>query len=309
MKILIIGAGAIGGYIGSKLIQAGANVVFIARAQRLKQLLEHGLCIYSPLGDRNTPVVAMEYPNANFAPDIVVFACRAPALENALTSAQSCIQHNTRILPFLNGVKHIKTLKNYFPSAQILGGIAHGAVTLEQNGIIQHLSPFFKVIVGSTSSSTDPIAESFVASLTSVGLDGRTSSNIYFDLWCKYIFLTTLAGITCLMRANIGTVMACGNGADLTRQLFKECLSIARKEGFAPDIETMQSYLTLLTEAGSNLTSSMLRDIEKGRKTECNHILGDMLKRAKFYKLDTPILGICTAHVETYEKRLEQIDK
>ncbi|MFM7084108.1 MAG: ketopantoate reductase family protein [Hyphomicrobium sp.] len=308
MKIAIIGAGAIGGYIGSCLVKSGADVIFIARGQRLKQLLEQGLCIKSPLGDCSMPVVAREYPDENFAPQIVVLACRAPALESALTSVQSCIEENTRVLPFLNGVKHIKTLQNYFPRAHILGGIAHGAVTLQQDGLIQHLSPFFKVIVGSTSSSSDPIVESLIASLTSVGQDARTSPDINFDLWSKYIFLTTLAGITCLMRADIGTVMACGNGADLTRQLFKECLSVARKEGYVPDAETMKSYLTLLTEAGSNLTSSMLRDIEKGRKTEWDHILGDMLNRARLHKLDTPILAICTAHVECFEKRLGQMD-
>lgn len=145
-----------------------------------------------------------------------------------------------------------------------------------------------------------------IESLAIAQMDARLSTDIQQDLWSKFVFLTTLAGITCLMRASIGTIMASADGPQLTRQLFNECLHVARKEGRATDAETLTAYSALLTQSDSSLTSSMLRDIESRRRTECDHILGDMLGRAKSYGLDTPILRICAAHLACYEASISQ---
>lgn len=301
MQILILGAGAVGGYIGMRLIEAGTDVAFVARRDRLKQLSRQGLVVRSPLGARATPVVAFEHPAPGLKPDIVVIACKAPALDGAIAAIKPCVGEETLILPVLNGIKHIETFHQVFPGNPILGGIVHGALTLTPEGTIDHLSPFFSLIVGPMSGAVDLVTQGLIESLANAQVDVRLSADIQQDLWSKFVFLTSLAGITCLMRASIGTIMASVDGPQLTRQLFGECLHVARLEGRATNAEVMNAYLALLTQSGSNLTSSMLRDIESGRRTECDHILGEMLRRAQSYGLDTPILRICATHLACYE--------
>jgi 2-dehydropantoate 2-reductase len=303
MRILILGAGAIGGYIGARLSMSGAQVLFIARGERLKQLQTDGLIVQSPLGDMATPVHACERADPAFAPDVVLLTCKAPALDAAIASVEPGISGQTRILPFLNGVRHIETLQRRFPRNEIWGGIAHGAVTLRHDGVIAHLSPFFSAIAGSTAARSDDAAVAFIETLNHSGIDARHSDRIVQDMWNKFVFLTTLAGITCLMRASVGTILETGDGRTLVRQLFNECLSVARKEGFRPDAESVRSYLALLNQTGSSLTSSMLRDVESGKATECEHILGDMRERAARHGVSTPVLATCLTHLRCYEAR------
>ncbi|MGE5266100.1 MAG: ketopantoate reductase family protein [Deltaproteobacteria bacterium] len=301
MRILILGAGAIGGYIGAGLTGAGAEVRFLARGERLKQLKTDGLIVQSPLGDIATSVRASDRPDPSFAPHVVLLTCKAPALEAAIAAVAPCITDQTRILPFLNGVSHIETLRSRFPENEIWGGIAHGALTLRPDGVVAHLSPFFSAIVGNPAGPGDDVAISFVETLKKTGMDARLSDMIVQDMWNKFVFLTTLAGMTCLMRASVGTILQTKDGLNLVRQHFNECLSVARKEGFPPDAESVRSYLALLTQAGSSLTSSMLRDVESNKETECDHILGDMLERAARHGLSTPLLTICQTHLQCYE--------
>ena len=301
MRILIIGAGAVGGYIGSKLIASGCDVSFVARGDRLKTLSDTGLAVRSPLGDMTTPVAVFDRPPPDAEPQLIVLAIKAPALAEAIDGVKTCAGRETRILPVLNGVRHLETLQRAFPRNAILGGIAHGALTLAPDGAIDHLSPFFSLTVGCVSDGPDPIAQTFVERLKAAGVDVRLSSDIHRDLWSKFVFLSTFAGITCLMRANIGTIMASPKGSDLTRRLFSECLEVARREGHLPDADSRSSYMTLLSQSGSGLTSSMLRDVEKGRRTEWDHILGDMLRRATAFGIDAPMLEICASHLACYE--------
>lgn len=308
MRILVVGAGAVGGYVGAKLMSSGCDVAFVARGHRLKQLSEHGLSVRSPLGDMTMPIDVADRPPPNFEPQLIVLAIKAPALDGAIELIKACVGPQTRILPVLNGVSHLEMLHQTFSESPIVGGIAHGALTLGSDGAIEHLSPFFTLIVGSASGLQDAVVQKFVETLEAAQVDARLSFDIHRDLWNKFVFLSTLAGITCLMRANIGTIMTSPNGPRLIRQLCGECLEVANKEGCAPDAESKAAYLTLLGQSGSNLTSSMLRDIEKGRRTEWDHILGDMLRRAKAFGLDTPILEICAAHLACYESGLPERD-
>ncbi len=301
MKVLILGAGAVGGYIGAKLQAAGADVVFLVRGARLASLRETGLVIKSPLGDAAQQVTAVEAAAAVSAPDVVVLACKAPALDSALEAVGPSIGPGTRILPFLNGVTHMGALGARFPQAEVLGGIVHGALTLREDGVIAHLTPFFSAIVGSASTPADPVAGELVRRLKTAGADARLSHDIQQDMWNKFVFLTTLAGITCLMRASIGTIMATDDGRDLIVRLLEECRAVARAEGFQPDEASMASYERSLTEPGSTFTSSMLRDVLGGRPTEADHILGDMLQRARRHGLDTPLLATAYAHLQCLE--------
>ena len=121
-------------------------------------------------------------------------------------------------------------------------------------------------------------------------------------MWEKWVFIAATAGITCLMRAAIGDIVAAG-GADLATALLEECAAIAARNGYPPRAESLQKSLQVLTAAGSPITASMFRDIERGAPIEAEQILGDLLRRAGQGGADHSLLRVACAHVRAYEAR------
>lgn len=306
MRVVILGAGGVGGYLGARLIAAGADVTFLVREARAAQLISAGMDVRSPLGDFTSPVKAVTAAGQfEGAPDVVLLCCKETALAAALEDVKPLIGPETRLLPFLNGVRHLDILATRFPATPLLSGIAHGAVDLRPDGVIQHLSPFMTVIIGPVGSETNPIVSRLVDLLKASGVDASASRDIRQDMWNKFAFLAAFAGVTCLMRGNIGTILKTDQGRERILLLLDETGWVAQAEGFATPANLMDEYRTLLTKDGSPLTSSMLRDIEAGRRTEGAHILGDMLARARRHGIPTPLLALASAHVEAHERRLD----
>ena len=306
MHIVILGAGGVGGYVGARLIEAGTDVTFLAREKRAQELAAQGLVLKSPLGDFSGRVkVARSSDALGDAPDAVVLSCKEPALAAALAGVAPLLRPGTRLLPLLNGVRHIDMLAERFPDTPLLGGIVHGAANLRPDGVIEHLSSFMTVIAGPVAAASDPVATEIVDRLKAAGVDAYATHEIRQDMWNKFLFLAVFAGITSLMRANVGTILASDSGRERILRFLEETRSVAVAEGFAPPETLMDEYRALLTTDGSPLTSSMLRDIEAGRRTEGSHILGDMLARARKHQLATPVLAVAAAHVEAYERRLD----
>jgi 2-dehydropantoate 2-reductase len=304
MRVLILGAGAVGGYVGAKLLSAGADVFFLARSTRTAELSKEGLTVTSPLGNFRSAVNAGAAPPSGFVPQVIIIACKAPGLGDAVAAIAPHIASETRLVPLLNGVAHLEMLNLRFPETRVIGGLVHGALTLRWDGVIEHLTPFFSMVAGPVSSPSDPVAEGIVELIGKAGVDARLCNNIRQEMWNKLVFLTTLAAGTCLMRASIGTIVATDHGQEVISRLLEESTAIASVEGFAPDEASMRSYRRLLTERGSSFTSSMLRDILGYRHTEVDHILGDMLRRAQRHGLDPPVLKIAHAHLQCHEAQL-----
>jgi len=306
MRVVILGAGGVGGYVGARLIEAGTDVTFLAREKRAHELAAHGLVLKSPLGDFSGPVKVVRAGDIPAdRPDAVLLSCKEPALESALAAVAPLLQPGTRLLPLLNGVRHIDMLAERFPRTPLLGGIIHGAANLRPDGVIEHLSSFMTVIAGPVAAPSDPVATEIVDRLKAAGVDAYATHEIRQDMWNKFLFLAAFAGITSLMRASIGTILQADGGRERILHLLEETRSVALAERFPPPDSLMEEYRALLTKEGSTLTSSMLRDIECGRRTEGAHILGDMLARARRHELPAPVLAIAAAHVQAYEKRLD----
>jgi 2-dehydropantoate 2-reductase len=306
MRVVILGAGGVGGYVGARLITGGADVTFLTRDARAAALKAKGLVVKSPLGDFAAPVKVIAAGTTLAAPpDVIVLACKEPALVEALDAVAPLLGPQTRLLPLLNGVRHLDTLAARFPDTALLGGIIHGATDLRPDGVIAHLSSFMTVITGPVSGGSDPVADEIVARLKNAGVDAYATHEIRQDMWNKFVFLAAFAGITSLMRSSIGTILQTDSGCARILHLLEETRAVAVAEGYPPPESLMDEYRTLLTEEGSTLTSSMLRDIESGRRTEGAHILGDMLARARKHELPAPVLAIAAAHVQAYERRLQ----
>lgn len=306
MKILVLGAGAIGGYYGGRLVQAGADVTFMVRAPRAKVLANSGLIIKSDLGDFSSPIkiILPNEPSPNF--DLILLACKAYDLDSALDSLKSAVGNKTIIIPLLNGVKHINKISDIYPDAECWPGLAKISTTLTPGGEIHQFDNVNQLIFGSINGHQDERANELLFFFKKQSVDATFSNRVMNDLWEKFTFLSTLAGITCLMRGSIDEILQVPSGQDLITQLLTECSQVSDAAGFSLEPHIFTQYLDHLIGPSFGLKSSMLRDIEKSHKTEVEHILGDMLQRAHKFHLSVPLLEIATAHVRTFELQLSQ---
>jgi 2-dehydropantoate 2-reductase len=301
MKILVLGAGGIGGYFGGRLAAAGADVTFLVRARRAEQLAANGLIIKSPRGDLQLPVATVLAPQLRPGYDLVFLTCKAYDLAAAVEAVAPAVDARTALLPALNGIQHLDVLKDNFGAERVLGGVAQIAVTLTPEGEIHHLSEFHVLSFGELSGQRSPRCEDFARLCARANFTSRPSDNIHLELWEKFVFLATLAAMTCLMRASVGAITGTGDGEALMREMLEECRKVAAASGHEPRPEVLARYASLLTDRNSGFTASMLRDIERKGPTEGDHIVGDMLRRARQLGIDAPLLRVAHSHLQAYE--------
>jgi 2-dehydropantoate 2-reductase len=202
-------------------------------------------------------------------------------------------------LPLLNGIRHLDVLADRFGAQRVLGGLCAISVTLDTEGGIVHLNELDNLTFGELDGSRSSRIEAIASDLSGAGFDARLSDGIQQDMWEKWVFIAAAAGITCLMRASIGEIVAAG-AADLATGLLDECAAIATHRGFPPRPAFLQRARGALAASGSSIKASMLRDIENGFRIEGDHILGDLLRRAAKPD-DHALLRIAHAHVKAYE--------
>ena len=307
MRILVVGVGAIGGYFGGRLLQAGRDVTFLVRPRRAAQLAKTGLVIRSPLGDADLPnpaTVAAEELRDRF--DLILLSCKAYDLASAADSFAPAVGANTAIVPFLNGMAHMDFLAARFGSGATLGGQCVISTTLDAEGRILHLNDTHLVSFGERDGSRSTRAEAIAATMTGARFNSRLSTAILQEMWEKWVFIATTAGITCLMRATVGDIVT-AQGVGLTTSLLDECSAIAAAQGFAPSEPILARSRTMLTAPGSTFAASMLRDIERGAATEADHIVGDLLRRGGDGEdRDYPLLQIAYTHLKACEARRQR---
>jgi 2-dehydropantoate 2-reductase len=259
--------------------------------------------IRSPLGNLDLPAPPTMLADALREPfDLILLSCKAYDLEGALESVAPAVGPATAILPLLNGMRHLDAMEQRFGAAPVLGGQCVIGTSLDPEGRVMHLNELNLLSFGERDGSRSARAEAIASELSGAGFEARLSTAIMQEMWEKWVFIATAAGITSLMRAPIGDIVAAGAAALPTR-LLEECAAIASREGFPPGEPSVQRYRTMFTMADSALTASMFRDIERGAPTEADHILGDLLRRGRRKMDDGSLLGVAFAHVKTYEAR------
>lgn len=307
MRILVLGAGGTGGYFGGRLAQAGVDVTFLVRPARAAQLARDGLVIRSPLGDAAFPVqhvtadglaaLAAEKPF-----DLVILSCKAYDLESSIEAIAPAVSSRTTVLPILNGLRHYATLDARFGRNAVLGGLCFISATKASDGAVLHLAPAAKLTFGerdNTGASARVLA--LAAACVQANVDHLASDAIGQEQWVKYTFLTALAAGTCLMRADVGTIVGTDEGEAIMRGLYAECLAVAEAAGEPVPEKAQGIALGALTQAGSALKASMLRDLEAGQQVEAMQIVGDMRLRAREAGVLTPLLAVAYAHLQAYE--------
>jgi len=303
MKILVLGAGGIGGYYGARLAEGGADVTFLVRAKRREQIARDGLAIESPLGNARIAAKTVLAENVGAGFDVVLFTCKAYDLGSAMDAIAPAMRDGCRVLPLLNGLAHFEALDARFGRERVMGGTAHINVVLRADGSILHGDKLNRIVFGVRDASQAAIAQSLGEAFAKTNIDWRLSPDIDQDLWEKVTFLCALASVTCLFRANVGEVVAAPGGQEVMLRALEANIAIATREGHAPRPDSVASARKRLTQPGADWSSSMLRDIETGKPVEADHIVGWMLERARRHGVDDTVLALAYAHLKAYEKR------
>ena len=304
MKILILGAGAIGGYVGGRLHQSGADVTFLVRDKRNEALKRDGLVIRSTKGDITQMVKTVAKASEGGPYDVVLLTCKAYDLDSAIDAIAPAISANTTIVPLLNGMRHIDVLADKFGDAKVVGGLARVGVAMNDKGEILHTSPFAAISFGERDGKPARAALAELdAAIKKSGIDGGLNANIVQDLWDKWIMLCTLAATCCLMRGASGDILEADEGRAIVLETVDEGRKVAAAAGHDPGDKGMATIRSFLTVKGSKFTASMLHDLEKGAMVEADHIVGDMIARAKKTGIATPNLRMAYAHLQVYLAR------
>ncbi|PLZ01668.1 2-dehydropantoate 2-reductase [Burkholderia sp. WAC0059] len=309
MRILVIGAGALGGYFGGRLAAAGRDVTFLVRPARAAQLREAGLVIRSPHGDltlRDVQTVTRDSLREPF--DLVLLSCKAYDLDDAIASFAPAVGASTLIVPFLNGMRHLETLQQRFGEQAVLGGTCLIAATLNAQREIVHLNEAHAIAFGELGGGLSERVRAVADVLGNAGFDLKASERILQEMWEKWVFLATLAGSTCLFRASVGDILGTPDGQRVVARLFDECRAVAAENGFAVSEAFLARTRPILFAAGSPLTASMLRDVRNGSRTEADHILGDLVRRggaAQQQTAEPTVLRIAYSHLKAYEAGLD----
>ena len=304
MRILVVGAGAIGGYFGGRLLQAGADVTFLVRPKRAAELAEAGLVIKSPNGDvtlKNPPAVQADKLAEKF--DVVLLSCKAFDLDDAIGSFAPAVGPQTSIIPLLNGMLHLDVLDRKFGRERVLGGLCAIAVTLNDKREVVHLNPMQSLTFGERDGKPSDRVRAIAEVFASGNIGAATSDEIVQAMWEKWVFLASLAACTCLMRASVGSILAVAGGKDFILGMLDECSAVAGAEGHPPSGPFFERIKGMLTAEGSQMTASMFRDIKAGGPVEADHVIGDLIARGDAAKVPVPKLRTAYTHLKAYEQQ------
>jgi 2-dehydropantoate 2-reductase len=304
MRILVVGAGAIGGYFGGRMLEAGRDVTFLVRPRRAAELASAGLVIRSPNGDvtlKNPPTVQANKFTEKF--DVVLLSCKAFDLDDAISSFAPAVGPQTLIIPLLNGMLHLDVLDKKFGRERVLGGLCAIAATLNEAREVVQLTPMQSLNFGERDGKLSERVRAVADVMASGKLGSVASENIVQEMWEKWVFLASLAASTCLMRTAIGSILAVSGGKDFILGMLDECSAVADAEGHAPSGPFFQRTKGLLTAEGSQMTASMFRDIKAGAAVEADHVIGDLIARGDAAKVPVPKLRIAYTHLKAYEKQ------
>jgi 2-dehydropantoate 2-reductase len=232
---------------------------------------------------------------------VILLGVKSYALLGAMNDFAAAVGPETMILPVLNGMRHIDLLIARFGESSVLGGVCIVATEIDQEGRIRQLTGVQKLTYGELDGPGTPRLQKLDETLRGAGFDAAISDNIVQDMWQKWVQLASLGAITCLMHGTIGDIASVPGGADLALSALRECGAIAGAYGHPPSDDFLEQQTVALTAQGSQLTSSMYRDLKKGAPVEVDSILGDLLERGAEYGLTTPILKAAFVSLSVYQ--------
>ncbi len=303
MKILIVGAGAVGGLFGASLHEQGADVHFLVRPARKALLDAESLTLELPTGrlSFSPRTVTSDQLQGDF--QLIVLSNKAYALGGVIADIAPAVGAHTHILPLLNGLNHLDRLDQTFGPERVLGGIAMTIATLASPTHIRVTNAYSSLTVGARLPEQRAKAEAVWQLLSEAGIETRLSETIIDDMWDKFCRMASLGAANCLLGGTVGEYMRSEAGGRIALQLLDECAQTAQAAGHPMHPQAVAGFQRVLTNPSSTFNSSMYRDMRAGLPIEGDHLVGDMLRRGEALGISCPLLTIAHAVLETYSGR------
>jgi 2-dehydropantoate 2-reductase len=302
MRFLVLGAGALGGFFGGKLLKGGADVTFLVRPRRAEQLRRDGLVVRAQDGEIRTPVRAILEGQIEVPYDVILLACKAYDLDSAIRAITPAVGGDSAVLPLLNGIRHIDVLNQKFGEKQVLGGLTAINAALLPDGVIQQSQLRINITTigelnGQPSSRCDAIRKALAAG----GITADISDNIVAAMWMKFFGFACIAAIASMTRSRAETIAGTDAGPSFVAAVIEECTRLVTAEGFPPPPETPGMIRSIFSQRDSNYGPSLLIDMEEGRPTEGQLTIGDLVDRANSRGLSVPLLTAALCNLQAYE--------
>lgn len=317
IRILVIGAGALGGYFGARLADNGADVTFLLRPGRAKQIADGGLIVHSPSGDTRIQspqtVTRDSLQNSPGHYDVILVGCKAYDLEDTMNAFAPAVSGATAIVPLLNGMAHLSRLAQRFTPGNVLGGFCLISAALDESGHVRHLNDSHQLVFGELDGILSARVSRLKEAFDGARCEAVATDRIVHRMWEKWVQIAVAAGMTTLMRGSIGAVVSSG-GAVFANALFAECAAIASGAGYPLSEEASARIRSVVTDPSSSVTASMTKDLERGARVEADHLIGEMIRtRDAHADQDHPpysmirggpsILDLVDLHLRVYERR------
>lgn len=302
MRILIVGAGATGGYFGARLAQAGQDVTFLVRERRFNQLQKTGLILQTPQGNETLQPQLVQASSLNGNYDLIILTVKSFCLDQAMEDIAPAVGPDTLIMPVLNGMRHIDTLRTRFGDRQVIGGLCKINATLGEHGEVVQMTPLHQIYYGALDGHNDARLQRVDAALRSSTVETFFTADIISELWEKWLLLSTLGAVCCLARGNTQQVLQSEGGEALLQSIFSEILAVISADGYQPRPAITAKIYELLNNPATPMTSSMYRDLTQGFEIEDAQVIGDLLLRAKRNGINTPLLNAVNVNLQVYRQ-------
>jgi 2-dehydropantoate 2-reductase len=299
MKIAIMGVGGVGGYYGGLLAQAGHELVFIARGAHLLALRERGLRVKSVLGDFVvSPVRATDDPSEIGAADLVVVTTKTYHTDEAARAILPLIAPGTVVVSLQNGVDAAERIAAVVGKDHVLGGATWLSAAVEAPGMISHYSQFRRIVLGELDGRITPRAEALAEAFRATPAAVELVTNITQVLWTKFVFISAVSALGALTRVTLGTFRQVPEARAVLVEVMSEVAAVARARGVDLESDTVSKTLAFIDSADPGIKPSMQRDIEAGRMSELESMIGVVVKLGSELGVPTPVMRFTFAVLE-----------
>ncbi len=292
MQVLIMGSGGVGGFIGSRLLQTGHNVTFVARGPHLQAIRDHGLCMVSETGTRHVHhVSAVERPEeANAQFDLIVFAVKCYDTQPAAQLLVPALGDHTAVLTLQNGIDSVPTLSSNLGAQHVIGGATWLTAHILEPGVIEYQDAEVRAAIGEPAGGISDRVQTIGQALRAAGIETEVSADIDHVLWNKLVLLAVLGPVTAACQLPLGPILATEGMLDLFRTMFNEAIAVARSQGIHLPDTTTNDLITLLQSLPADNTTSLQVDFAHQRRVELDYTAGAILRRAHQSAIPTPAL-------------------
>ncbi|MDF1585613.1 ketopantoate reductase family protein [Marinimicrococcus flavescens] len=278
MRVAVIGAGAVGGYFGARLAAGGAGLAFVARGAHGAAMRSHGLRLLSPRGDLHLEPVRLLGEEARERFDAVLIAVKMYDLEAAARRAAALVASDGVVVPLQNGVEAVDILRRQLAARNVAGGVAYIAGAIEEPGVIRHSGQMARLVLGALDERQRPGLEALARACDAADVEAALVPDVMREIWKKFVFLAPFAGITCFARKPIGPVRDQPALWHRFEAMVREAVAVGRARGVELPDELVEERLAFVGGLPADMRSSMLTDLENGRRLELDWLVGAVVR-------------------------------